>query len=127
MKCLECGKPQVHCRGMCDGCYSRWRRAGKPVLSFSTKTPIEKFEKDCVTGKVAALVEQKMPHLDIARRYSIAESTARKYMAKYNIISIKQKSAKKRDRKGTFYDDAKMLALATPWVKNETPRYYFPF
>jgi hypothetical protein len=74
------------------------------------------------------MIAQKMTHLDIARRYGIAESTARKYMEKHGVIVIKAKKTKKKDRShNIFYDDARMLALALPWVKNETPRYYIHF
>ena len=129
MKCMECRKDKrIHCKGLCNACYTKWRRSGRPSLSFNYKSPSDKFESDCRNGVVSGMIVQKMTHLDIARRYDIAESTARKYMEKHGIIIIKAKKTKKKDRlNGVFYDDARMLALASPWVKNETPRYHFSF
>jgi hypothetical protein len=67
----------------------------------------------------------KMTHLDIARKYGIAEQTARRYMVHYKLIDPKARSIKKKNRVGTFYDAAKMIALARPWVtKSERASYY---
>ena len=126
MKCLECGKPEVQCRGMCPSCYTRWRRAGKPPVRFDYKPPAEKFDKDCKNGTVAAMLENRVSHLDIARRYGIAEATARKYMQKNDLITVNSEKVKKKDRKTTFYTPAQMIALAMPWVRGETPKYYRP-
>jgi hypothetical protein len=128
MICSQCKKDRgIHCRGMCNACYTKWRRSGKPALSFDYKSPSDKFEADCRNGVVSGMIVQKMTHLDIARRYGIAESTARKYMEKHGVIVIKAKKTKKKDRShNIFYDESRMLALASPWVKNETPRYYLP-
>jgi hypothetical protein len=127
MKCLECGKPEVQSKGMCPACYTRWRRAGRPPTRFDYKPPVEKFRIDCQNGKVLGLLAMKMTHLDIARKYGMSEATVRKYMVHYGLIDPKARSIKKKDREGIFYEPSKMLALAMPWVKNETPRYHFSF
>lgn len=127
MICQQCKKDKgIHCKGLCNACYTRWRRDGRPALRFDYKSPIEKFEADCSNGVVLGMLVQKVTHLDIARRYGIAESTARKYMEKNKLIVINAKKTKKKDRKSTFYTPAQMIALASPWVKSETPRYYLP-
>ena len=126
MKCMECGLEKgIHCRGMCAGCYTRWKRAGKPPTRFDYRTPVEKFKKDCDNGIVLGLLAAKKSHLDIARKYGIAESTARKHMEIHGLIVINEKSVKKKDRKGTFYDPARMLALAMPWVNNSSRASYY--
>ena len=128
MICNECKRDRgIHCKGLCNACYTRWRRSGKPALSFDYKSPVDRFEADCRNPIVANLVAQKMAHLDIARRYGISEATARKYMEKHGIIAVKSKKTKKKDRQTGRYSEAQMIALASPWVKNETPRYYFPY
>ena len=125
MKCLECGKPEVQSKGMCTACYTRWRRAGRPPTRFDYKSPVERYRIDCQNGKVLGLLATKTTHLDIARKYGIAEQTARRYMVHYKLIDPKAKSAKKKDRNGTFYEPSKMMALARPWVsKSERASYY---
>jgi hypothetical protein len=125
MKCLECGKPEVQSKGMCPACYTRWRRAGRPPTRFDYKSPVERYRIDCENGKVLGFLAMKMTHLDIARKYGIAEQTARRYMVHYKLIDPKAKSIKKKNRVGTFYDAAKMIALARPWVtKSERASYY---
>ena len=125
MKCLECGKNEIHCRGMCNCCYTRWKRAGKPPTRFDYKTPVERYRIDCQNGVVLGLLAGKKSHLDIARKYGISEQTARKYMVHYKLIVVNGKSVKKKDRKGTFYTPAQMLALAMPWVKNSERTTYY--
>lgn len=125
MKCLECEKHEIHCRGMCNACYTRWKRAGKPPTRFDYKTPIERYRIDCQNGVVLGLLASKKSHLDIARKYGISEQTARKYMVHYKLIVVNGKSVKKKDRKGTFYTPAQMLALAMPWVKSSERTTYY--
>ena len=125
MKCLECGKHEIHCKGMCNGCYTRWQRKGRPPVRFDYKTPVEKFRIDCQNGKVLGLLAGKMTHLNIARKYGMSEATVRKYMVHYGLISPKAKSGKKKDQTGTFYEPSKKLALAMPWVsKSDRVSYY---
>lgn len=125
MKCLECGKHEIHCKGFCNACYTRWQRAGRPPVRFDYKTPVEKFRKDCQNSVVLGLLAAKTTHLNIARKYGISEETARKYMVHYKLITTNAKGTKKKDRKVTFYTPAQMLALAMPWVsKSEQKTYY---
>lgn len=127
MKCLMCKKDKhLHCRGMCPSCYTKWKRAGKPELDFDFRTPVERFKIDCDNGAVELLLEKKVPHSEIARKYNIAEATARKHMELHGIIVIKQKANEKSVSDDNFYSPEQMIALAMPWVKNETPRYYIP-
>lgn len=128
MKCMECGEDKgIQCRGMCSGCYTRWKRAGKPPTRFDYRTPIERYRTDCQNGIVLGMLAGKVTHLGIARKYGISEHTARKYMVHYKLIVPNAKGTKKKDRKVTFYTPAQMIALALPWVKNETPRYHYSF
>jgi hypothetical protein len=125
MKCLECGKPEVQSKGMCPACYTRWRRAGRPPTRFDYKSPVERYRIDCENGKVLGLLACKMTHLDIARKYGIAEQTARRYMVHYKLIDPKARSIKKKNRGRPFYDPAKMIALARPWVSNSERASYY--
>ena len=125
MKCLECGKPEVQSKGMCPACYTRWRRAGRPPTRFDYKSPVERYRIDCQNGKVLGLLAGKMTHLDIARKYGIAEQTARRYMVHYKLIDPKARSIKKKDRNRTFYEPSKKLALAMPWVSKSDRRTYY--
>jgi hypothetical protein len=125
MKCLECEKHEIHCKGMCNACYTRWQRAGRPPVRFDYKTPVEKFRKDCQNGIVLGMLAGKTTHLNIARKYGISEETARKYMVHYKLITTNARSTKKKDRKVTFYTPAQMLALAMPWVKNSERTTYY--
>jgi len=125
MKCLECEKREIHCRGMCNACYTRWKRAGKPPTRFDYKTPIERYRIDCKNGIILGLLAGKMTHLSIARKYGISEQTARKYMVHYKLIKTNAKGTKKKDRETTFYTPAQMLALAMPWVNSSEHRTYY--
>lgn len=125
MKCLECTKHEIHCKGMCNACYTRWQRKGRPPVRFDYKTPVEKFRIDCQNGKVLGLLAGKMTHLNIARKYGMSEATVRKYMVHYNLIEPKAKSGKKKDQDRIFYEPSKMIALAMPWVsKSDRSSYY---
>ena len=126
MKCLQCDKHEIHCRGMCNACYTRWKRAGKPPTRFDYKTPVERYRIDCQNNTVLGLLAGKMTHLNIARKYGISEHTARKYMVHYGLIHPQAKSIKKKDRQTPRQSPAKKMAVSMAWVKNETPRYYLP-
>lgn len=125
MKCLECGKHEIHCKGFCNACYTRWQRAGRPPVRFDYKSPVEKFRIDCQNGKVLGLLAKKMTYLNIARHYGMSEATVSKYMIHYGLVQSKSKSPKKKQQDGIFYEPSKMLALAMPWVsKSERASYY---
>lgn len=123
--CKNCGKEKdIQSRGMCYQCYVAWLNAGKPPMRFDTRTSAEKFDKDCENGTVLGLLASGMPQYEIARSYGVTDMTARKYMQKHKIIPIRHRRFAKAET--LVYDPAKLIALARPWVKNETPRYYFP-
>ena len=125
-KCKECNeiKP-IQCRHMCHACYTAWLNAGRPPMRFNTLTATEGFEKDCKNGTVLALLASGMPQYEIARKYGVTDMTARKYMQKHKIIPVRHRRHSKG--KELIYEPAKMIALARPWVKHETDRYYHAF
>lgn len=126
MKCLECGKHEIHCKGFCNACYTRWQRAGRPPVRFDYKSPVERYRADCQNGIVLGLLAGKVTHLNIARKYGISENTARRYMVHYGLIDSNAKSAKKNENKKLLQSPAKKMAVSMAWVKNETPKYHLP-
>jgi predicted transcriptional regulator len=100
-----------------------------PKLSFDIRTFVEKFDDACKDGTVAKKLAEGMTQLDIGREYRVAEATVRKYLQAHEIIQVRSRRVSKKMKFDcdNMYDDHKKLALAMPWVQNETPRYYFPF
>ena len=90
------------------------------------------FVEDCENGTVKELLEYGLRFEDFSNKYNISHGSVQKFIRLFG-LSKYSKFAKcvphkfRPESNNIVLTDAQKLALCTPWVRNETDRYYYPF
>jgi hypothetical protein len=124
--CTKCHKKSDYSRGLCKACYMEHSHTFSRVGNANTAYLIE----CCKNGVVKELLEYGMRYEDLAEKFEVSHGSIQKYITMYGLYKYSKfrrcLQPKFRVKQELNLSDAQKLALCTPWVKNETPRYYLP-
>lgn len=124
--CIKCHRKSEYSRKMCKACYIEHSHTFSRVGNANTKYLIE----CCENGIMKELLESGMRYEDLAEKFEVSHGSIQKYVSMYKLHKYSKFRKfipyKFRPEQELKMSDAQKLALCTPWVKNETPRYYLP-
>lgn len=77
---------------------------------------LAKFDRDCLNGKVKAMIKDGARCSDIENQYHVSHDTVNRYCIKYGIRLPENFNEARKERNEDFYwTPARKLALTTRW------------
>lgn len=123
--CKKCHRKSKYSRGLCQYCFQEAH--GTPELMGKGNTV--DFIEYCRNGVVKELLQGGMNLEELGEKFSVSPVSVRKYIKMFNLTKYHQQRKftprKFKEQKGLELTDSQRLALCTPWVRVQTPRYHF--
>lgn len=124
--CTKCPKKSVYSRKMCKACYVQHADTFDRIGNANTAY----FVECCKNGIIKELLEAGFRYEDLGEKFEISHGSVQKYISLFDLHKyshFRKFIPKKYKKEEEFkYSDAQILALFTPWVKTQTPRYHLP-
>lgn len=124
--CTKCHRKSDYSRGLCHACFIEQVEDSSHRSYAST----EYFIQCCKNGIVKELLEHGLRYEDLCEKFEISHGSIQKYVKMFDLHQFsryrKYIPHKYKEQSQLNLTDAQKLALCTPWVKNETSRYYLP-
>ena len=122
--CKKCHRKSKYSRGLCSYCFQEMYAQDEVIGKGNTVDFIEY----CKNGVVKELLQSGMNLEELGEKFSVSPVSVRKYVKMFRLTRYHQQRKftprKFKEPKKLELTDSKRLALCTPWVKTETPRYY---
>lgn len=122
--CKKCHRKSVYSRGLCSHCFQEAHDNYEPMGKGNTVDFIEY----CKNGVVKELLQSGMNLEELGEKFCVSPVSVRKYVKMFRLTRYHQQRKftprKFKEQRGLELTDMQRLALCTPWVKTETPRYY---
>lgn len=118
--CKKCESREVWEDGYCMRCYAE--------IARKIMKPSEKIKMLVEDGTLQEMLDMDLTIQEIAMSIKISASVIQRAIAKYDLKFSKPAKCKpKKDKLVEIkLSPAQKIALATPWVKSSTDRYYYP-
>lgn len=85
-------------------------------------TNAKRFQAACESGEAKAILDSGISQENLAKKFGVTDSTARKWLRHYGVIEYKTRRVVVRH--AVEYSDAQVIALATPWTNAPDCDYY---